>query len=57
MQNTGLGVAATLCSDVDIITSQLTVHISKTTNVLVCGQSIINNYLNSFLGVLLCVKK
>ena len=29
MQNTELGVAAALCSDVDITTSQSTVHISK----------------------------
>jgi hypothetical protein len=46
MQNTRFGVTTTLCSEVKTITSQSTVYILKTTNVLVCGQSIIDNYLN-----------
>jgi len=47
MQNTELVVTATLCSEVNIITSQSAVHISENQNVLVCGQSIIRNYLDS----------
>ena len=48
MQDTGLGVTSALCPEVNFTTFQSTVHVSKNHNVLVSGQSIINNYLNSF---------
>ena len=37
-----------LCFAVAAFACQLTVHILKTMNVLVCGQSIIPNYFNFF---------
>ena len=46
MQDTELVIMATLCFVVEIFTFQLTIHTLKTTRVLVCGQSIIHNYLN-----------
>jgi hypothetical protein len=48
MQDTELGVTPVLYSELEIITFHPTVRISKNHNVLACGQSIINNYLNSF---------
>jgi hypothetical protein len=48
MQDTELRTMATLCYEVTITISLSTFHILKNHDVLVSGQSIINNYLNSF---------
>ena len=54
MQNTELGVTVALCSEVKIIISQSTVHISK--NHKCFGVWPEHGHLNFFVGELLCVK-
>jgi hypothetical protein len=55
MQNTELGVTVILCSDVNIPTSQSTVHISKKHECF--GVWPEHGHFNFFIGGLLCVKK
>jgi len=41
-------IVETLCFAIKIFAFRLTIHILKTTSVLVCGQSVIGSYFNSF---------